>query len=55
MLDSGQLADILLTVFHGDVVTPVRDPRIAWSKVSDRFGRFVAEWRVAALNGGQFD
>jgi glycosyltransferase involved in cell wall biosynthesis len=44
-----------LTVFHGRVAPPKRDPRFHWQRVGDRLGRFAAETRIAAHPGCKLD
>ncbi len=55
VLASDKVADVDVTVFHGNSTAPGSQPALHWRKVSDRLGRFAAETRIAAKEGARLD
>jgi len=47
--------DVEVTVYHGSSIRPQPDAKLRWQEVSQRFGRFAAEARVALREGSRND
>ena len=55
LLAEPRFRDLNFTVFHGGAVRPRPGANLHWQQVPQRFGRFISEARVAAVEGGRSD